>query len=80
MRAGAGASSIVVLAVNGELLPLVVCCADEKIDESGPIEVKVVADVQAEPYALPAGFEWSDCDMTDAKTVCDAMGVGRDAR
>ena len=41
----------------------------EQIKDHGPIETKTVAEVQAEPYALPAGFEWSDCDMTDERTV-----------
>ncbi|KAK9815469.1 hypothetical protein WJX72_004194 [[Myrmecia] bisecta] len=36
----------------------------------GPIDApKTVADVRQEPYNLPAGFIWSDCDVKDDKTV-----------
>ena len=51
----------------------------EQIKDHGPIETKTVAEVQAEPYPLPAGFEWSDCDMTDERTVrahCPPMLCG----
>ena len=39
-------------------------------EEQGPLDVeKKVSDIRPIPLTLPAGFEWSDCDMTDAKTV-----------
>lgn len=35
------------------------------VEESGPIEVKTVADVSKTPYPLPTGFEWSNVDLLD---------------
>ncbi|KAK9815189.1 hypothetical protein WJX73_010437 [Symbiochloris irregularis] len=44
--------------------------ADGKQAEDGPIDpVKTVADVRQDPYNLPAGYEWSTCDLTDTATV-----------
>jgi hypothetical protein len=42
------------------------------IAESGPIDgVKdPQKDIPADPLPLPAGFEWSTCDVSDAATVC----------
>ncbi|BDA48372.1 Glycylpeptide N-tetradecanoyltransferase 1 [Coccomyxa sp. Obi] len=38
--------------------------------EEGPIDApKTTADVRQEPYNLPAGFEWSTCDVNDKKIV-----------
>jgi hypothetical protein len=37
--------------------------AEAEPTESGPIEVKEVAEVRPEPYTLPAGFEWCDVDI-----------------
>eukprot|EP00953_Heterococcus_sp_UTEX-ZZ885_P030051 15896-Heterococcus_DN1.PRE.4 len=36
---------------------------DAEVSENGPIEEKDVADVRAEPYNMPAGFEWCVLDM-----------------
>ncbi|CAL8463739.1 g3273 [Coccomyxa elongata] len=41
-----------------------------QILEEGPIDApKTTADVRQEPYNLPAGFEWSTCDVNDKKIV-----------
>eukprot|EP00455_Lapot_gusevi_P032501 TRINITY_DN3544_c0_g1_i1.p1 TRINITY_DN3544_c0_g1~~TRINITY_DN3544_c0_g1_i1.p1 ORF type:complete len:467 (-),score=153.07 TRINITY_DN3544_c0_g1_i1:186-1526(-) len=43
---------------------------DESVNDHGPIDApKTVSEVQQEPYALPKGYEWVDCDLTDEKTV-----------
>lgn len=35
-------------------------------DTDGPIdEPKTVADVKKDPYKLPTGFQWCECDVTD---------------
>ncbi|KAK9917820.1 hypothetical protein WJX75_008609 [Coccomyxa subellipsoidea] len=40
--------------------------------QEGPIDApKTIADVRQEPYNLPAGFEWSTCDVNDEKTVAE---------
>lgn len=38
----------------------------EESDESGEIETKTVEEVKAEPYNMPAGFEWCHMDVMDA--------------
>eukprot|EP00958_Prasinococcus_capsulatus_P003359 scaffold306_cov525-Prasinococcus_capsulatus_cf.AAC.47 len=36
------------------------------LDTDGPIdEPKTVADVKKDPYKLPTGFQWCECDVTD---------------
>ena len=42
---------------------------DAQIMDHGAFETKTVADVQQEPYSLPNGFEWCECEMSDEKTV-----------
>ncbi|KAJ0411799.1 hypothetical protein ATCC90586_002952 [Pythium insidiosum] len=43
---------------------------DEFPQEHGAIDApKTVADVRAEPYAMPAGFVWTDMDLTDDAQV-----------
>lgn len=42
---------------------------DEKAEEVGPIEVKTVEQVSAQPYALPSSFVWSDCNLDDQKEL-----------
>ena len=42
---------------------------DENVLDHGAIETKTVEQVQQEPYHLPAGYEWCECDMTDEKVV-----------
>ena len=39
----------------------------EQPTEHGPIETKRVSDVSAQPYPLPAGFEWCNVLMSDEK-------------
>lgn len=38
----------------------------------GEIETKTVAEVSKEPYPLPEGFVWSNCDMSDPATIDEA--------
>ena len=45
--------------------------------EDGPIdEPKTVADVRQTPYNLPAGYEWSTCDLSDDATVQEVSHPG----
>lgn len=39
--------------------------------ESGPLEIKTLADVRKEPLNLPKGFEWYEVDLTDDKGAND---------
>jgi glycylpeptide N-tetradecanoyltransferase len=44
--------------------------------EDGPIDAsKTVADVRQEPYNLPPGFEWSNCDMGDDAVVKEVFNL-----
>ncbi|KAK2080197.1 hypothetical protein QBZ16_000050 [Prototheca wickerhamii] len=39
---------------------------------NGPIDApKTVADVKKEPYALPANFQWDDCDVDSDQTLAE---------
>ena len=51
------------------------CPAGEKIEDHGPVETKTIAEVQAEPYPLPAGFEWYTVDMTDEAQVDEVYNL-----
>jgi hypothetical protein len=51
------------------------CISGEKIEDHGPVETKTIADVQVEPYPLPAGFEWFTVDMTDEAQVDDVYNL-----
>jgi glycylpeptide N-tetradecanoyltransferase len=45
--------------------------SDQK-EAIGEIETKTVAEVAKEPYPLPEGFMWTNCDMSDPTTVDEA--------
>jgi len=38
---------------------------DQDVQKTGPIEVKKLEDVKANPYSLPNGFEWYAMDLND---------------
>merc|ERR1712113_697645 len=42
-----------------------------EVVESGPLEVKTVADVRKLPLKLPAGYEWYEFDLADEKDAND---------
>lgn len=48
---------------------------DQKVD-AGPIEPpRTLDDVRQQPYNLPNGFEWSDCDMSDDNTASQVFDL-----
>jgi len=50
---------------------------DEIADnECGPIDApKTIADVRADPYPLPEGFEWCDTNVDDEKTLMEVYNL-----
>lgn len=59
-----------------ETQPVVQFDASTDIQEDGPIDIpKTVDDVKKEPYALPATFEWCECDVSDATQVHEVYNL-----
>jgi len=52
---------------------------DEKIEDTeqpGPIDpIKTIADIQKDPYKLADGFEWSNVDLNDEKSMLEVYNL-----